>query len=147
MAQSSLATARARWEHFPHVADVGIRGIGPSREEAFVQAALALTAVITDPRLVVPREPVSIACTAPSGESLLFEWLNAIIFEMATRRMLFSRFLVALYEDRLEAEAWGEPIDPERHEPAVEVKGATYTELRLFRNPVGEWVAQCIVDV
>ena len=29
------------WEHFEHQADVGVRGIGRSRDEAFEQAALA----------------------------------------------------------------------------------------------------------
>ncbi|VVM07634.1 hypothetical protein MAMC_01727 [Methylacidimicrobium cyclopophantes] len=137
----------ARWEHFPHVADVGIRGIGSSPEEAFAQIALALTAVITDPRLVVPREAVPIRCSASSSDRLLFDWLNALIFAMATRRMLFSRFSVRLPDSRLEAEAWGESLDLERHQPAVEVKGATYTELGVFRAPDGEWVAQCVVDV
>jgi RNA-splicing ligase RtcB len=37
-----------RWEHFPHEADTGVRGIGASPAEAFEQAAIALTAVITD---------------------------------------------------------------------------------------------------
>ena len=37
-----------RWEHFPHDADVGIRGRGPTLAEAFEQAALALTGIVTD---------------------------------------------------------------------------------------------------
>lgn len=45
-----------RWEHFPHEADMGVRGIGASREAAFEQAALALTAVITDPTTVAAEE-------------------------------------------------------------------------------------------
>lgn len=40
------------WEHFPHDADIGVRGVGTSKEEAFEQAALALTAVITNPENV-----------------------------------------------------------------------------------------------
>lgn len=44
------------------------------------------------------------------------------------------------------ASLWGERVDPARHRPAVEVKGATYTELKVARE--GElWVAQCVVDV
>ncbi|HKJ23114.1 MAG TPA: archease, partial [Gammaproteobacteria bacterium] len=39
------------WEHFPHDADVGIRGTGDTPEEAFAQAAVAMTAVVTDPEL------------------------------------------------------------------------------------------------
>ena len=37
------------WEHFPHGADIGVRGVGASRGEAFEEAALAVTAVVTDP--------------------------------------------------------------------------------------------------
>jgi tRNA nucleotidyltransferase (CCA-adding enzyme) len=65
---------------------------------------------------------------------------------MATRRMLFSRFAVRLESDGLSGEAWGEPVDAARHHPAVEVKGATYTQLRVAREGAG-WVAQTVVDV
>jgi SHS2 domain-containing protein len=61
--------------------------------------------------------------------------------------MLFSRFDVHIAGDSLEADAWGEPIDVARHAPAVEVKGATLTELAVRREPDGRWLAQCVVDV
>jgi len=54
---------------------------------------------------------------------------------------------VTLHGHALEARAWGEPIDRERHKPAVEVKGATYTALSVARRDDGTWVAQCVVDV
>ena len=66
---------------------------------------------------------------------------------MATRRMLFRRFSVALNGTRLHATASGEPIEVARHQPAAEVKGATYTELDVREDPPGEWRAQCVVDV
>jgi tRNA nucleotidyltransferase (CCA-adding enzyme) len=66
---------------------------------------------------------------------------------MATRRMLFSRFAVKLEGTRLAADAWGEPLDPQRHHPAVEVKGATYTTLRVARAGDDVWIAQTVVDV
>lgn len=135
-----------RWEHFAHQADMGIRGIGRTPGEAFEQAALALTAVITDPANVHPHEPVTIECSAPDDEMLLVDWLNALIYEMATRKLLFSRFEIDLDGHRLEACAWGEPVVDERHQPAVEVKGATYTALRVW-NENGLWNAQCVVDV
>ena len=135
-----------RWEHFEHGADIGVRGYGASVAEAFEQAALALTAVVADPSTVRPLEHVGLSCEAPDNELLLAEWLNAIVFEMATRRMLFSRFAVRLESDGLTAEAWGEEVDVARHHPAVEVKGATYTQLRVARAGDG-WVAQTVVDV
>ena len=136
----------AHWEHYAHEADLGVRGIGTSKAEAFEQAALALTAAVTDPATVQPRSRVGLQCEAPDDELLLAEWLNALVYEMATRRMLFSRFAVKLEGNRLAADAWGEPLDAQRHHPAVEVKGATYTTLRVAR--AGDaWIAQTVVDV
>ena len=81
-----------RWEHFPHGADIGVRGEGDTLAEALAMAALAMTAAITDPERVAPR-------------------------------------------------------DVARHEPAAEVKGATYTALAVEHRPDGRWLAQCVVDV
>lgn len=135
------------WEHFPHGADIGVRGIGSSESEAFEQAALALTAVVTEPSSVTPRDAVAIRCEAPDDELLLADWLNALVYEMATRGALFGRFAVKLDGRRLEATAWGEPVDRARHRPAVEVKGATYTALLVEQRADGAWIAQCVVDV
>jgi SHS2 domain-containing protein len=135
------------WEHFPHEADIGVRGRGESPGIAFEQAALGLTAVVTDPHLVHTDEQVAITCEAPSLDVLLVDWLNALIYEMATRSMLFSRFRVTIEGHRLSAQAEGEHVDRLRHEPVVEPKGATFTELRVSRNDEGQWVAQCVVDV
>jgi SHS2 domain-containing protein len=135
------------WEHFPHEADVGLRGLGATLEQAFAQAALALTAVVTDPAAVIPRQMIRLSCEAPDIELLFVDWLNALIFEMATRSMLFSRFEVRLAGQRLDADVWGEALDLTRHHPAVEVKGATYTALKVARQADGGWLAQCVVDV
>jgi tRNA nucleotidyltransferase (CCA-adding enzyme) len=135
-----------RWEHFEHGADVGVRGLGDTKSEAFAQAALAMTAAITDPALVHSTEPVEVRCAAPDDDLLLAEWLNALVYEMATRRMLFSRFEVRVDEGRLSARVWGEGVDAERHHPAVEVKGATLTSARVARHGDG-WVAQTVIDV
>lgn len=136
----------AHWEHFDHGADIGVRGIGASKAEAFEQVALALTAVITDPLCVAARMTVAIQCEAPDDELLLVDWLNALIYEMAVRHMVFGRFHVELAGHRLHADVWGEPVSVPRHHPAVEVKGATLTSLRVV--PVeGGWLAQTVVDV
>jgi len=135
------------WEHFAHGADIGVRGIGATREEAFEQAALALTAVVTDPARVGAEGAIELHCEAPDDELLLADWLNALIYEMGTRNMLFSRFAVAIAGRALRATAWGERLDRAKHAPAVEVKGATYTALSAARRDDGMWVAQCVVDV
>lgn len=137
----------ARWEHFQHQADIGVRGWGATPGAAFEQAALALTAVVTPPAGIRPRDRVEIACEEADPELLLVDWLNAVIFHMATRRMLFGRFEVRIENGRLSGRAWGEVVEPDRHHPAVEVKAATYHELAVRRDPDGSWLAQCVVDV
>lgn len=135
------------WEHFPHGADIGVRGFGETEAAAFQQAALALTAVVADPATVRPEQRVEIRCEAPDHELLLVDWLNHLVYEMATGHMLFSRFQVEIGNGRLRGIAWGEAIDPRRHAAAVEVKGATYTALEVARDAGGRWRAQCVVDV
>ena len=138
---------KPRWEHFAHDADMGIRGIGATPAAAFEQAALALTGLVTDPGTVATRQCIDLACEAPDLELLFTDWINEVIYEMAVRRMLFSRFAVIIDGTKLKAQAWGEPVDRVRHQPVVEPKGATYTELRVAEQEPGQWVAQCVVDV
>ena len=138
---------RSYWEHFPHQADIGVRGVGPSLGAAFEQAALALIEAVLPVADVQPTQTVEIRCEAPDEEILLVDWLNALIHEMATRNMLFGRFQVVVEGLALRALAWGEPVSLERHDAAVEVKGATFTGLRVVQTTGGGWIAECVVDV
>lgn len=135
------------WETFAHEADVGVRGRGATLAEAFAGAATAMTAAICDPAKVGAGATVKIACAAPDTEMLLVDWLNALVYEMATRHMLFSRFEVSMEDHHLTATAWGEPLDVAKHQPAAEVKGASFCELAVRQEPDGQWLAQCVVDV
>jgi tRNA nucleotidyltransferase (CCA-adding enzyme) len=140
-------TIKPYWEHFEHGADIGIRGIAPTLAQAFEQTAVAMTAVITNPDQVSVSKAVSIRCKAPDHELLLLDWINELVYEMAVRGLLFKRYQVAINDGILSATAFGEAVDRQKHQPAVEIKGATFTELRVYQQPDGTWVAQCIVDV
>jgi SHS2 domain-containing protein len=135
------------WEHFEHEADIGVRGYGRTMAEAFEQAALAMTAIITDPGDIEPDTMIEVSRFEMDPELLFVDWLNAIVYEMSTRHMLFCRYELRIDEGRLEGHLFGEIIDRERHQPVVEVKGATYTELRVLKTDDDTWLAQCVVDV
>ena len=137
----------ASWEHFSHGSDIGVRGTGSSVEEAFEQAAIALTAVVADVVTIEQNEIVEVQCDAPDLELLLVSWLNAVIYEMAVRRMLFSKFRIVLAGCSLTGTLAGERVQPERHRVAVEAKGATVTALRVACDQDGQWVAECVIDV
>ena len=142
-----MPMSQPAWEHFYHMADIGVRGRGKTLAQAFEQVAIAMTAVITEPERIQPQQAIELSCAAPDQELLLVDWLNALVYEMATRKMLFSRFEVTVQKQQLIARAWGEKIDIARHEPTVEIKGATYTELKVAQLTDGSWMAQCVVDV
>ncbi|MCL9684929.1 archease [Legionella maioricensis] len=139
-------TVEKKWEHFIHEADIGVRGVGPTLPDAFEMGALALTNVITNSDAVKPVKSVHVSCEAPNQEILFTDWLNAIIYNMAIHNMLFSEFHITIENGTLEAIIKGEAVDRKRHQPIVEIKGATYTELKVVKKDE-IWIAQCIVDV
>jgi SHS2 domain-containing protein len=143
---SALQIPCGRWEHFAHDADIGVRGRGATVAEAFEQAACALTAVVTNVA-IEPRTMITVSCEAPDIELMFVEWLNAVIYEMAVRNMLFGRFAVRIAGKHIDGTLWGEPVDIARHSPACEPKGATYTALKVERDRDGMWSAACVVDV
>lgn len=137
----------ARWELFSHKADMGIRGYGPNFETAFEQAGLALTAVLTDPQEITPQTQVQVVCEAPTLDMLFYDWINELVYAMAYQHLIFSRFHVKINQNALRGEAWGEPIDPAKHHLAVEVKGATFTELKAEETLDEGCLVQCVVDI
>jgi tRNA nucleotidyltransferase (CCA-adding enzyme) len=76
---------KGRWEHLEHGADIGIRGFGSSLAEAFAQAALAVSSVVTELDRIDPVEAVTVECEAPESDLLLVDWINEIVYQMATR--------------------------------------------------------------
>ena len=137
---------KAHWTHFSHDADMGIRGLAPTLEGAFEMGGLALTSIVTSLPLINPVEEITIHLEASYLDLLFLDWINAIIYEMDVRRMLFSEFSVRIQKLILCARLKGEHLDRTRHVPVVEVKGATLTELKVFKNKK-LWIAQCVVDV
>jgi SHS2 domain-containing protein len=115
--------------------------------EAFSQAAMALTSTVCDLEAVQPRVVSEVTCRAPTTELLFVDWINAIVYAMATDHMVFREFIVPIDGTDLRAHLKGEPIARVRHQPAVEVKGATHTLLSVAERPDGRWVVQCVVDV
>jgi protein archease len=116
----ALTVQRTGWEHFPYGADIGVRGWGTDVAAAFEQAALATTSIVVDPSLIRMKTSANITCEAASLEDLFVEWLNAVIFEMSARQMVFGAFVVTIDGHRLTASARGEVLDPDRHDPGVE---------------------------
>jgi len=138
------------YEILDHEADAGVRGIGATPEEAFVEGARGMFALMVDLERVEPRESIAVECQADSLETLFVAWLGELLSQRDLTGMVFSRFEVQIEQKdrgyRLRGRARGEPLKPE-HRPRVEVKAATYAGLESGKTPDGQVYFQCIVDL
>ena len=135
------------YDYFEHQADMGIEGRGPTPEEAFAQAARALFNLMVDIERVRPLQKVTIRCRAYDQAELLVEWLNGLLAEADVRQMGFGKFQVKFSgQNELQGDAWGEALDPRRHDPKTEVKAATYSMVFVGREG-DEHVVRCVVDL
>jgi SHS2 domain-containing protein len=139
------------YEYLDHQADLGIRGIGTTLQEAFSQGAQAMLAAMADLRTVRPQRAVRQRCSAPDIPSLFVEWLNELLYQREVNGWLFASAQVTRLERDneawiLEGMAYGEPIDVDRHEIYTEVKAATYGGLE-YQQRAGQHIIQCIIDL
>lgn len=141
-----MADVSIRYETFEHEADIGIRGFGNTMEEAFENAAVVMYSVMVNIARITPAEMRTVSVNASDHELLLVEWLNALLAISDMERMVFKKFEVKINDAELSGTAWGERLDHVKHEPKVEVKGATYHMLSVTKQNE-RYVAQCVVDV
>jgi len=137
------------YELLEHEADIGIRGYGNTIEEAFENGARAMFSIMIDLETVESEKNVEIKCEAPDIEALFVEWLNELLTKKDLEEMSFSRFKVKIYKDdtyKLEGTASGEKFDQKKHKAKLEVKGATYSGLKIGKKDEKIFI-QCIVDV
>ncbi len=138
------------YEILEHEADAGVRGIGDTLEEAFCEAARAMFSLMVDLEAVRPERAVPVRVEAETVEMLFVSWLGELLTLRDLEGMVFSRFEAEISRagERwiLRGTAYGEPLDPARHKPAVEVKAATYYGVRVGKDD-GRYIAQCVVDL
>jgi len=143
------------FELLEHEADIGVKGIGATLEEAFQEGARAMFSVMIDLEKVEIVESVDVNCEADSVEMLFVEFLNRLLADVSISEMVFSRFEVLIKKSKNENEeelysltgkAYGEAIDQEKHQTKTEVKAATLHGIK-YEEVEGKHMVQCVVDV
>lgn len=135
------------WETFEHEADVGLVVRGRDGPDLFANAALAFFELVCDLERVEERARYALAGEAEDVGALLVDWLNELVYLFEGERAVCRRFRFRAWsETSYRAEAFGEPVDPDRHDPRGLVKAATYHGLAV--HPSGDgYEARVILDV
>ena len=128
-------------------ADVCFRAYGATLDELFANAALAMFETMVETKDVAPIVAKDIEVNGEDLTSLMFNWLNELLFYVDAEGLVFSEFDAKVDEKRmaLSAKASGEQIDFQKHETKTGVKACTYHEMAIEKRN-GKWVAQVIVD-
>ncbi|MBI2578954.1 MAG: archease [Candidatus Aenigmarchaeota archaeon] len=130
------------------IADVAFEASGGTLKELFESAGLAVTnTMVRDLKKVKPKVTKTIKLRSDSLESLLFNFLQEIVFLKDAKQLLLSRFSVKIDEKNLvlTAKVSGEKLDMEKHELLVDVKAVTYHNFELKKEK--KWIARVILDV
>jgi SHS2 domain-containing protein len=134
-----------------HTADAYVEAYGTNLEEAFENAALAMTDVMTEVEKVEAQKEEAFTVEAKDEYALLYSWLEELLLEFELKGKLYSRFEVSTIEKsaggfRLHARAWGENYDSEKHPSKVGIKSATYHQMEILKKPEAVTV-RFILDV
>ncbi len=124
-----------RYRQISHTADTGLVAYGDTLEQSYVNAAYGMFSLITDLRRVKAAESRTIEIEERNLETLLFEWLNSLLYYFDTQGMLFKVFdIVSFSERRINARCLGEIYQPSRHCLKTGIKSATFHQMLVDRQ-------------
>ena len=136
-----------KYKLIDHTADLGIHVFGSDEKGLFSNAAMALFDVITDIEKLEGSKAHEVYITGDDWPDLMVNWLRELLYLWAGKEMLLKRVdIIAISENELNALAYYDPYDPERHEIKNEIKAVTYHQIIVERRPSG-WEAKIIFDV
>jgi len=129
-------------------ADVAFVAYGRDMNELFANAALAMFEVMINTNQIEKSVEEKIYVEGYDLESLMFNWLNELLYVSDSKNLAFSEFDVKVDESnfKLEAVCKGEAINPEKHETRTVVKAATYHQMKIWKED-NIWKAQVILDI
>ena len=130
-----------------HTADLGMEVRGKDLDDLFIQAAWSFFDIMIKTDHIDLKEEKEIHVEAPDREALMVAWLGELLFQFEAHHLVFGKFLMhRLDKNSLQASAWGEAFNPDKHPLKTAVKAVTYHQLRLWEEK-GIWRARVIFDI
>jgi len=130
-----------------HPSDIGVCGIGATREEALIAVSKGLVSIIVDPKPFRPIEKRLLAGDGPDEAAQIVSWLNEIPFFFDAEGIIFAGFYIDSWSStEIRGHALGERFSIEHHEFRTGVKAVTYHQFESRETARG-WEISVFVDV
>ena len=138
-----------KFEYFDVTADIGFYAFGKNLNEAFENAGLAIFNIISNTDNISNVKSIEFEISSEDKVSLLYDYLEELLFYHEVEFMLFSEFNVQIDETneafRLKAIIKGEDINCDKHARHCEIKAITFHQMEV--NVGDEVMLRAIVDL
>lgn len=136
-----------KFKNFEHTADIGIEVWGRTEAELFENAAIGMFAQIADTNTDTDTDTY-LEVEADNREFLLVAFLQELLYNFETKKILFKKFEITYLDDRnIKCIARGEKITSP-HQIVREIKAVTYHLLKIEKDDEKNiWRAKILFDV
>lgn len=117
-----------------HATDAVIEITASNLKEAFVIAGQSVVDITLDSKKVEEKEQITLNITGKDLRYLLFNWLEEVNYQLITEGFAIHRFTLDISKNSgymLNATAYGEPLDLQKHHFRVEIKAPTFHEMEI----------------
>lgn len=140
------------YEFLDHTADIQIHAWGHNLKETFENAAMAMTAYITDIDKVEISTNETVQVEAEDLKGLLYRFLDEVLYlfnadpYLLSKRVKILDFQIDTSPYKIKAECYGEPFDMTKHPQGTEIKAITYSAMKIH-NSTDRHEVYFIVDI
>lgn len=138
-----------RFTFLPHTADAKFIAYGKTREELFANAGIACFEIITETDKVKQEKSFPIKVTAKKIESLLFDYLDELLFLLDTEGLLVcavDELIIAETDGEFSLSATVKGDYHKNYDVSCNVKAVTYSDMEI-KEENGAWQATVVVDL
>lgn len=133
-----------KFRFLPHTSEVKFKAYGKTLDNAFENAALALSQVIAKENKIRNTAKKEIKVRGENKENLLYSFLEEILYLFDAEHFIVAKAEVKINENNLKATLYGD--DSSNYKSLGEVKAITYSEMQIKKVSSG-WEVQVVVDV
>ena len=134
-----------KFKFLEHTADAKFQAFGKNLEEAFTNAALALTKIMTDNK-VKTKITKKIKVSGNDNKSMLYNFLEELLFLLDTKNFLLGKIKeIKIKNNTLTAVLIGDN-NIKDYEVKTNIKAITYNEM-FIKQEKNKFALQVVLDI